>query len=167
LIGRAQAALPGRKPPAKNSAVKGVVSSLGSAKSSALARKPSKKGIVGMLAGGLGVAAMTKRRRGANQDDMPTTPPLQPVKASGEEPNSMAGQTDAETQRPIGQGGIMEIPKEQILQMLRDRGNHDQAQQADQQLPDQVDPEQHAGLLGQIGIDPGEILGGAGGKLGL
>ena len=34
----------------------------------------------------------------------------------------------------------MEIPKDQILQMLRDRGNHDQAQQADQQLPDQVDP---------------------------
>jgi hypothetical protein len=61
----------------------------------------------------------------------------------------------------------MEIPKEQILQMLRDRGNHDQAQQADQQLPDQVDPEQHAGLLGQLGIDPGEILGGLGGKLGL
>jgi hypothetical protein len=61
----------------------------------------------------------------------------------------------------------MEIPKEQILQMLRDRGDHDKAQQADQQLPDQVDPEQHSGLLGKIGIDPGEILGGAGGKLGL
>lgn len=61
----------------------------------------------------------------------------------------------------------MEIPKEQILQMLRDRGNHDQAQQADQQLPDKVDPEQHKDLLGQIGIDPGELLGGAGGKLGL
>ncbi len=61
----------------------------------------------------------------------------------------------------------MEIPKDQILQMLRDRGDHDKAQQADQQLPDQVDPEQHKDLLGQIGIDPGEILGGAGGKLGL
>jgi hypothetical protein len=61
----------------------------------------------------------------------------------------------------------VEIPKEQILQMLRDRGNHDQAQQADQQLPDQVDPEQHKDLLGQFGIDPGEILGGAAGKLGL
>ncbi len=28
----------------------------------------------------------------------------------------------------------MEIPKEQILQMLRDRGDHDKAQQADQQF---------------------------------
>lgn len=51
--------------------------------------------------------------------------------------------------------------------MLRDRGDHQQAQQADQQLPDQVDPEQHSGLLGQIGIDPSEMLGGMGGKLGL
>ncbi len=61
----------------------------------------------------------------------------------------------------------MEIPKEQILQMLRDRGDHDKAQQADQQLPDQVDPEQHSDQLGKIGLDPSEILGGAGGKLGL
>jgi hypothetical protein len=85
LIGRAQATVPGRKPPAKKSAVKGVVSSLGSAKNSALARKPSKKGIVGIVAGGLGVAAMAKRRRGGNEDEVPTTPPLQPVDASGED----------------------------------------------------------------------------------
>ncbi len=61
----------------------------------------------------------------------------------------------------------MEIPKEQILQMLRDRGEDDQAQQADQQLPDQVDPDQHGDLLGQVGIDPGEIVRGAGRGLGL
>jgi hypothetical protein len=61
----------------------------------------------------------------------------------------------------------VEIPKEQILQMLRDRGKHDQAQQADQQLPDKVDPEQHGDLLGKLGIDPSEILGGLGRKLGL
>ncbi len=91
LTGRARATLPGRKPPAKKSARKGVLSSLGSAKDSALARKPSKKGIVGIVAGALGVAAITKRRRGGNQDDMPTTAPLQPVEPSGEEPNSPAG----------------------------------------------------------------------------
>jgi len=60
----------------------------------------------------------------------------------------------------------VEIPKEQILQMLRDRGDHDNAQQAGQQLPDQVDPEQHADLLGQLGVNPSELVGGAG-KLGL
>jgi hypothetical protein len=48
-----------------------------------------------------------------------------------------------------------------------DRGDDQKAQQADQQLPDQVDPEQHGDLLKQVGIDPGEVLGGLGGKLGL
>ncbi len=61
----------------------------------------------------------------------------------------------------------MEIPKEQILQMLRDQGDHDTAQQADEQLPDQVDPDQHGDLLGKVGINPSDLLGGAGGKLGL
>jgi hypothetical protein len=61
----------------------------------------------------------------------------------------------------------VEIPKDQILQLLRDRGDHGQADQADQQLPDQVDPEQHSDLLGKIGIDPSDLLGDVGGKFGL
>lgn len=61
----------------------------------------------------------------------------------------------------------MEIPKDQILQMLRDRGDHDKAQQADEQLPDKVDHEEHSDLLGKLGINPSELLGGLGGKLGL
>ncbi len=61
----------------------------------------------------------------------------------------------------------MEIPKDQILQLLRDRGDHDKAQQADQQLPDQVDPEQHRDLLDKIGINPSDLLGDIGGKFGL
>ncbi|MFL5861267.1 MAG: hypothetical protein ACJ780_10865 [Solirubrobacteraceae bacterium] len=61
----------------------------------------------------------------------------------------------------------MEIPKDQILQMLQGRGDHYKAEQADQQLPDQVDPEQHQDLLGSIGVNPSELLGGLGGKLGL
>jgi hypothetical protein len=70
----------------------------------------------------------------------------------------------------------MEIPKDAILKLLRDRGQNDQAAQADQELPDQVDPEQHSGLLSKFGLDPGELLklaggggglGGLGDKLGL
>jgi hypothetical protein len=61
----------------------------------------------------------------------------------------------------------MEIPKDQILQMLRDRGDDSKAQQADQQLPDQVDSEKHGDLLKQIGVDPSELMGGLSGKLGL
>jgi hypothetical protein len=64
----------------------------------------------------------------------------------------------------------MQIPKEQILELLRSRGQDDKASQADSELPDQVDTEQHAGILQKLGIDPGDLagsLGGLGGKLGL
>ena len=61
----------------------------------------------------------------------------------------------------------MEIPKDQILQLLHDRGDHDKADQADQQLPDQVDPEQHSDLLNKIGINPSDLLGDIEGKIGL
>jgi hypothetical protein len=90
LIARARATVPRRKPPGKKSPVKGVLSSLGSAKNSPLARKPSKKGIVGVLAGGLGVAAIAKRRRGGDHDDAQTAAPVQPVEASGADPDTTA-----------------------------------------------------------------------------
>ena len=65
----------------------------------------------------------------------------------------------------------MQIPKEQILELLRSRGEDDKASQADSELPDQVDTEQHAGILEKLGIDPsdlaGSLPGGIGGKLGL
>jgi hypothetical protein len=60
----------------------------------------------------------------------------------------------------------MEIPKEQILGMLRDRGQDDKASQAEQELPDKVDPEKHGDLLSRFGLDPKELLGGLGGGLG-
>ena len=72
----------------------------------------------------------------------------------------------------------MEIPKEMVLNMLRERGQGDQVAQADQELPGQVDPEQHGSLLSKFGLDAGDLLklaggggggglGGLGGKLGL
>ena len=64
----------------------------------------------------------------------------------------------------------MQIPKEQILELLRSRGQDDKASQAEGELPEQVDTEQHAELLEKLGIDPGDLagsLGGIGNKLGL
>jgi hypothetical protein len=64
----------------------------------------------------------------------------------------------------------MNIDKSQIIDLLKKRGDHDQADQADKELPDQVDPEQHSDLLSKFGINPQDLLGGAGGiagKLGL
>ena len=52
----------------------------------------------------------------------------------------------------------MQLDKNMILDLLRDRGQQDQADQAAQQLPDQVDTEQDAGLLQQFGVDPQELI---------
>jgi predicted heme/steroid binding protein len=47
------------------------------------------------------------------------------------------------------EGKIMNISKDQVVQFLESQGNHDQTQQAGQQLPDQVDTDNgdHAQLL--------------------
>ena len=61
----------------------------------------------------------------------------------------------------------MQFDKSQILDLLREQGDHDKADQADKELPDKVDPEQDAGLLAKFGIDPQTLItkfaGGSGG----
>jgi hypothetical protein len=57
----------------------------------------------------------------------------------------------------------MEIPKEQVLELLRSRGDQDKADKADQELPENVDPERDSGLLSKLGVDPSELLGKFGG----
>ncbi len=59
----------------------------------------------------------------------------------------------------------MEIPKDQILELLRSRGDKDKADQADKELPDKVDTERDSGLLSKFGIDPSELMGKLGGNL--
>ena len=64
----------------------------------------------------------------------------------------------------------MQLDKQQIIDMLRTRGANDQADQAQNDLPDQVDTDQHADKLAQLGINPQELiagLGDIGGKLGI
>jgi hypothetical protein len=65
----------------------------------------------------------------------------------------------------------MEIPKDKIVELLRERGQEDKAGQAEQELPANVDHERDAGLLEKYGIDPqelaGKLPGGVGDKLGL
>lgn len=65
----------------------------------------------------------------------------------------------------------MNIDKDQILQLLRSQGEDAKAQQADQELPNQVDTEKDAGLLSKLGLDPMDLVkklggGGLGGLLG-
>jgi hypothetical protein len=59
----------------------------------------------------------------------------------------------------------MEIPKETILELLRERGENDKANEAESELPNRVDTERDSGLLSKLGIDPQDLLGGLGGKI--
>ena len=65
----------------------------------------------------------------------------------------------------------MQINKSQIIELLKSRGDHDKAGQADQELPDTVDTDKDSGLLSKFGIKPqdlaGKLPGGLGDKLGL
>jgi hypothetical protein len=65
----------------------------------------------------------------------------------------------------------MQIDKSQILELLRSQGDDAKARQADQELPQQVDTEQHSGLLQKLGLEPQDLVaklggGGLGGLLG-
>lgn len=61
----------------------------------------------------------------------------------------------------------MQIDKAQILELLRNAGDQGKADQAEQELPQQVDTEQHAGVLQKLGIDPADLIGKLGGGGGL
>lgn len=66
----------------------------------------------------------------------------------------------------------MQFDKSQILDLLRSQGDDAKAQQADEQLPQRVDTDQHAGLLEKLGLSPQDLItklargGGLGGLLG-
>jgi hypothetical protein len=61
----------------------------------------------------------------------------------------------------------VEIPKDKILDLLRQQGNDHQLGPAREQRPDQVDPERDSGLVARFGIDPQDLLGKLGGIPGL
>jgi hypothetical protein len=65
----------------------------------------------------------------------------------------------------------VQIDKNQILELLQSQGQQDKVGQAQTELPDQVDTDQHAGLLEKLGLSPMELVtkfagGGGGGGLG-
>ncbi len=60
----------------------------------------------------------------------------------------------------------MQIPRDKIIEIIKSRGNNDEADQAQSELPDQVDTDKNSDLLSKFNIDPKELAGGLGGKLG-
>jgi len=52
----------------------------------------------------------------------------------------------------------VQLDKNMILDFLREQGQQSQVSQAEQELPDQVDTDQDAGLLQKFGIDPQALI---------
>ena len=52
----------------------------------------------------------------------------------------------------------MQFDKDTVLELIRQQAGSERADQAAQQLPDQVDHEQHGELLQQFGVDPQDLL---------
>jgi hypothetical protein len=52
----------------------------------------------------------------------------------------------------------MEFDKQTVIDMIRDQMGSQRAEQAAQQLPDQVDHEQHSDLLQQFGVNPQDLM---------
>ena len=52
----------------------------------------------------------------------------------------------------------MQIDKETVLGLLREKGKGEEADQASRELPDQVDTDRDAGLLQRFGLQPEELL---------
>ena len=60
----------------------------------------------------------------------------------------------------------MQIDKSQIIELLKSRGEDDKASQAESDLPETVDTEEDAGMLGKLGVNPQDLLGELPGGLG-
>lgn len=54
----------------------------------------------------------------------------------------------------------MKIDKQKIIDMLKKRGDNDKAEQADADLPDEVDTDKDQSKLEKFGIDPSDLTGG-------
>ena len=54
----------------------------------------------------------------------------------------------------------MNLDKNQVIDLLKQQG-HPQADQAAQQLPDQIDTDnsEHQNLLSKFGVDPSDLVG--------
>jgi hypothetical protein len=60
--------------------------------------------------------------------------------------------------KPAKETTAMEIDKNTVLDFLREQGKDQEATQADQELPDQLDTDRDAGLLERFGVDIGSLV---------
>lgn len=63
----------------------------------------------------------------------------------------------------MGSAEIMQIDKAQVLELLRSKGEGERVEQADRELPNQMDTDEHADLLSSYGLGPQEVIAKLGG----
>jgi hypothetical protein len=73
-------------------------------------------------------------------------------------PGHLRERSDVLGPEASGQVKGMNIDKNVVLDFLRQQGKEDKVPQAEQELPDQVDPERDSGLLSRFGIDVSDLL---------
>ena len=57
----------------------------------------------------------------------------------------------------------MELDKDTIVNFIKEHiGDQGKAEEADRELPEKVDTDKDAGLLGRFGVDPKDLLGKVG-----
>jgi hypothetical protein len=56
----------------------------------------------------------------------------------------------------------MEIDRQHVVELLREKGHDERVQHAIDSLPQKIDHEKHAQQLEKLGVDPGELLAKAG-----
>jgi hypothetical protein len=61
----------------------------------------------------------------------------------------------------------MQIDKQQIIDFLQARGDKERVAQAEHELPDPVDTEEHQEQIALLGIDLEDLTGGLGGPGGI
>jgi hypothetical protein len=90
LVGRVQTILPGARRKTKTSPAQRAAGVLGKAAGGTTARGPVTKSVLGIVAGGVGVAAVAKRRQSTHPNRLPDTPSEQALQASsGDTPQTI------------------------------------------------------------------------------
>ena len=63
----------------------------------------------------------------------------------------------------MGTAELMHIDKQQVLELLRSKGEEERVEQAGRELPNQMDTDEHADLLSSFGLGPQELVAKLGG----
>ncbi len=51
----------------------------------------------------------------------------------------------------------MKVRKQTVVDFIRTRGDEDRVSEAESRLPEQVDTDEHADLLAQLGVEPDDL----------